>query len=651
VLFFNLNSFPQNNVNQYRGSSLSNQQLINSGISRLGDIYSLMNEWDSFTFDGYRWYTSVNGLSTLQNQNWILMLDGQQMDINFFNLKNINILPLTVNLVDSIETIEYPQIVSGEFITEGLINLRSLKPKHGLSVSGRYSAGNETGDPGPYFYTEHRSSNVEEDGPNLSAAISYGSNDLWGRFLFSTESYSATDTAIRKRNPQLGWQDFKGRRFSPSLQLGFNVLSGTHNLFLGYSTSKIQPFHPRTYTSNDLIYLNPAIKDFPVQMIFKHAGLNGNFNLSSSSLLNYSIKASSNKIYNTTIVINDFEHLQTNYYANLEYVKRGEVDYLLGIGFDHTELNANYSSAEKGISLFKIYSSLDFSVAENFIQKGGVEILFAKNTKAIRGYLNSYWKYSQNFWLELNISAIQTLPEEKKDLWYWVENGYDILKRLNIDYSFAGERLKESKFTADLNIGCKISSSIDLGAGFIYRNFGNYFIEEVTGIYNPDSSTFKSFVNANTNSSGSVAGFSLSINQKIFSSLIHEIEFRFLASVAGDSTFKNEWETIPQHKISYTISFNPYDSFSLWAKITYLSSVKWSYFPQLEEFSNNFYMSSLNQRVIVDFSVRKWFWYNQLRASLLFRNVLNNEIRHHPLGANFNLSIFLQIELALNSIF
>ena len=177
LLCFSLSALGQNY------NSFSNQKLISSGINRLSGIYTLMNDWDAFTFDGYRWYASANGLSTFQNQNWILMLDGQRMDINFFNLKDINILPYSINLVDSIEIVNHPQIKSGEFTTEGLINLKSIKPGDGLSISGRYSGGNPTGDPGPYLYTEHRSSNVEEDGPDLSAAISYGSENIWGRFL------------------------------------------------------------------------------------------------------------------------------------------------------------------------------------------------------------------------------------------------------------------------------------------------------------------------------------------------------------------------------------------------------------------------------------------------------------------------------------
>jgi hypothetical protein len=644
LLGFSLGALAQNS------SSISNQKIISSGINRLSGVYTLMNDWDAFTYDGYRWYASANGLSTFQNQNWILMLDGQPIDAGFFNLKNINILPMTVNHIDSIETINHPKMYAGNFTSEGLINFRTLKPKNGLSVTGRYSAGNETGDPGPYFYTEHRSSNVEEDGPNLSASIEYGSEGIWGRLFFYTEAYSATDTAMRKRNPQLNWQDFKGRRFSPSFQLGVKAFNGIHNLFLGYSTSEIQPFHPRTYTSNDLIFINPAVKDYPVQTIFKHAGLNGKFFLTQTQDIYYTIKVSSNKLLGANKKLNDFDHLQTKYYSNLQYYSNGGIIYFLGAGFDYTEFSAGYSTEKSGIGLFKTYGGINFNLYENLISHAGTEILFTKKKTAFKGYFNSRWQQTNKLRFDLNLAVIQILPEEKNDLWYWIENGYNVLEKLNVNYSFEGERKRELKFTVDLNASYKFNPSLNFNAGLLYRNFSNYFIEEVIGVYNPDSSVFNSFIIANTNSSGSVAGFSIKIHHKIFSSLVHTLDYRFLTSARGDSSFKNEWMTIPSHKLSYSINFNPFESFSLWTKITFLSPVGWSYFPNLENLSKGFYRSNLDERFILDFSVRKWFWSNRLRFNLLFKNLLNNKLQHHPLGAKFNLSVFFSAEIVFNSI-
>jgi hypothetical protein len=334
----------------------------------------------------------------------------------------------------------------------------------------------------------------------------------------------------------------------------------------------------------------------------------------------------------------------------LQYYSSGIVSYFFGFGFDHTELSASYSSEKRGIGLFKTYGGIDFNLFENLISNAGTEVLFTKNKTAFKGYLNNSWQHTRNLWFDLNIAAVHSLPEEKNDLWYWTKNGYDVLDRLNVNYSLIGERKKEFKFTADLDINYNLSASLNFQTGLIYRSFNNYFIEEVTGIYNPDSSIFNSFVIANTNSSGSVAGFSVGIKYKIFSSLTQTFDYRFLTTASGNSSFKNEWKTIPAHKLSYLITFNPFDSFSLFANLTVLSPVTWSYFPRLKELSRGFYGNNLKERFILDFSVRKWFWSNRLRFNLLFKNLLNNKLQYHPLGAKFNLSVFFSAEIVFSSI-
>jgi hypothetical protein len=455
---------------------------------------------------------------------------------------------------------------------------------------------------------------------------------------------------MRKRNPQLGWQDFKGRRFSPSLQLGFDAFSGTHNLFLGFSTSEIQPFHPRTYTSNDLIFISPAVKDFPVQTIIKHAGLSGSINLNLLSQINYSLKASSNKLSGNQPILNNFTHLKSDYQLNLEYTKRGEIGYFTGAGLYYRELSTDYSASKKIISSFKTYGGVEFETLGDLDSQAGAEIRFAKNKTAFKVFLNNRLYHSRRLFTGLDISAVQTLPEEKNDLWHWVENGYDVLEQLNINYSFEGKRQKGFKFTADLTVGGTINSHLAFEAAAFYRNFSNYFVEEVTGIYDPDSSVFYPVVHTNTNSSGSVTGFSIGIRNKIYSFLTHSLSYRFFTTAVSDSSFEREWGTIPDHKLIYNVIFSPFESFSLWGNFTFLSPASWYYYPELRERSGNFYSSSLDERFILDFSIRKWFWNNRLRFNLLFKNILNNELQYHPLGARFKLSVFFSAEIVFNSV-
>jgi len=72
--------FTQNSINNNKRKVINSDVIANSGITRLGDLFRLIDDWDVTTINGYHWYTSPNGLSPYQQQNWIVMLDDQRMD-------------------------------------------------------------------------------------------------------------------------------------------------------------------------------------------------------------------------------------------------------------------------------------------------------------------------------------------------------------------------------------------------------------------------------------------------------------------------------------------------------------------------------------------------------------------------------------------
>ena len=60
-----------------------------AGIQSLSDIFYLADKWDFYTIDGYKKGVSANSLSSFQRQNFLIMLDGQLLDNNIFDVQNI----------------------------------------------------------------------------------------------------------------------------------------------------------------------------------------------------------------------------------------------------------------------------------------------------------------------------------------------------------------------------------------------------------------------------------------------------------------------------------------------------------------------------------------------------------------------------------
>ncbi len=651
LIFFLLSRFlsAQSNQPDHTITTIDSEEIINSVSIRNDYIFSLMNNWDRITADGYNWQVSANGLSSFQQQNWLVYVDGQRMDINFLNSKNINNLPVLISHIDSVEVISSPKIINGEYSSDGMLHIHSTKPKSGFSLHTRVATGNPTGDPGPYLFTETETENVEEDGPEISLSVEYGSDELFGRVLLFTETFAATDAAIMTRTVNIPYDSLKIRRFMPSLQLGTNALNGTHNLFVGYSTSEEQFFYPEKHESNNLFYIPEAVTDYSAHSIFKHAGLSGFFNMPESIELHYQLKASGNQVYNPNSSDSNYiDQRSNNYLANAELVFNG---IKIGSGFEHTLLTANYSPVETGIDLFKLYGDLNLKAGGLFDFGFNVFFVSGNSDAGIKTSLLSRWKPENNFIASLNIAYVERIPNEESGIWFYINNGYDLLSILNVDYSIDGEINKSKKITADLNLSYNFSAQYEFSAGIIYRNFITNALEFVTAEYLPDEPGFNTSTVLNTNSSGEVAGVSINFKNIISRTMYHEIFYRYQTAISGDDFFRNEWETIPDHKLIYKFSFEPFQSFSIWTKLTFLSSAYWNGFTDLAELSDGFYNEEIKPSLVFDLAFRKSLWENRLRFGLLFRNVLNNEVRYHPVGPNFPLSVYIQAELAFSSFY
>ena len=175
VLLFLTNLITAKNVHideDFIGREVIYSNMIEkSGLFRVGDILLLANKIRVNTLDGFTWSANINGLSSFQKQNWIILLDGQRLGLNTFNNVNINMLPINITQIDSVEIISVPQIYNGIFTDYGLINIHTKSKSQGTVLTFSQSAGNETGDPGPFAYTKYKSPNVEIVGSGTSFVL------------------------------------------------------------------------------------------------------------------------------------------------------------------------------------------------------------------------------------------------------------------------------------------------------------------------------------------------------------------------------------------------------------------------------------------------------------------------------------------------
>lgn len=106
---------------------ITNNDLKNSGVINISDIFTLLNNWNNSTINGYSFAVSPNNLSLYQNQNVIVLIDGQQIDLGEHHFINLNLIPLTIDQIDTVEVNSFPQLSNGIYAKSGVINFITKK--------------------------------------------------------------------------------------------------------------------------------------------------------------------------------------------------------------------------------------------------------------------------------------------------------------------------------------------------------------------------------------------------------------------------------------------------------------------------------------------------------------------------------------------
>jgi len=107
-------------------------------------------------------------------------------------------------------------------LVDGIVYVETKQPA-GFTVSSHIGWTNETGDPGPYLYTNAQAKNVDRSGPTVGARITWG-NDRWVvRTGFDTDAFHMTDPRTDGRI----WRTYAGQKkalvyhATPNVQISF----------------------------------------------------------------------------------------------------------------------------------------------------------------------------------------------------------------------------------------------------------------------------------------------------------------------------------------------------------------------------------------------------------------------------------------------
>ena len=629
---------------------ITSEIIRNTGLTRLSDVLFLTEDWDIYSIGGFKWQVSPNGLCTFQQQDWIVMLDGQRMDINLINIKSLNMLPVSIDQIDSVVIISTPQIYKGEFTERGLIHFYTSRPKNGLSLYGRNTIGNETGDPGPYAYTQYATENVDRLGPDYSFYLGFGRKRWFVRTGLNVQNHYSTDPLILDRNKNTSRIFFRGQMVSPSLRLGFNGFSGKHEIFAAYSTSNKNIFTGGF--GSDRLYFKPLAREIPVQSSFSHTGINGDVTAAKNLSIHYQVKYSNIKLEKPVDYLNtEFDWKLNNFLAEFEAAQqKPHYQGKLGIGYQKSSLNTGYNLDKNNFSLGKIYGEINFSFSKNTKQSIGAYCVIADKKFALKTQLTNYWRTGSRSLLTSLFSYSQRLIEEDNNLWFWTARGYGFLKENNVEYEADGKFEKSKLFTGDITWNTNFSQILSLKLCASYRLFRDLYLESQDILLDPFNNPAASPIQIYTRQKGQVLGCKAAAKIQLTPQLKQQISYRYSTDIEGSKIFREMWQALPKHQICYTVIYIPVESFALSAGFRSISSSEWIEYKSFDARPQTNYSSIIKSKNLVDAALFKWFWKKRLWASLAFHNIFNDNEIYHPFSSRFNLRWHVQIGFSFEGI-
>jgi hypothetical protein len=198
-----------------------------AGWNRVTEILGGAVGWARASVDGSTFSASPDRLPAVGESGpsmpqWIVIVNGQRVPTDLFGWQMLELLPISVGQIDSVVFTRGPTIYAGVPITRGVMSIFSRRARPGVNGELTYQHGDESGDPGPYRYTDLSSPNVEKIGPFAHGDVGWRGESWDVDAGLHLASLNITDTLIASR--------FPGAVFS---QLRQDVLSITPTLRAG----------------------------------------------------------------------------------------------------------------------------------------------------------------------------------------------------------------------------------------------------------------------------------------------------------------------------------------------------------------------------------------------------------------------------------
>lgn len=613
------------------------------------DLFSLSSNWVNASVDDANIQHSMNGLAGVGGAWWGVYVNGIKLNTQAWDSQSPHLIPFSISQADSVVIIEEPMLYDGVFTEKGGIFIYTKKMQEGWSVDGNFSFGNNSGDPGPFLYTEYASQNVERVGPVADARLSYRTKRFGVKAGGSLYYHSLTDNDLTYR--RLVPFEYGGHPYR-QVKIISNAGFLEADLTTGIVTHQIQAGGSSV---EDYLFSNIYGVEIPVERTFEFAAYMGKIEISDA--LNISYQASLNEQDTENFPNKDNRWLGWRQDVSSakgsiqHFFKKGVHE--VGIETENITLFDDLSSKNLSENKVGIFYSNDVRINSRINLRYAGKLALAESA-AIKNKGTLQFRLFKNHTIKLSGTYSERMPSEDNSLWYWIKKKGFASDTLDVE-AFNPLPNKSIYKQAELTWISSFKQSEVLISTELIENQNEYILDY--SLSGNGRSTKTGNINYLNNFDATYFRVPVQLKNNSLVNIHHKLSYTFTHKLSG-----NEGVTdIPEHRFQYYMNWKPVESLKLWMRIQAQSAMNWRPVNPIDGReivwigSGRFeggeirstYHANTDARFIVDIGIKKYFWDQRMAFSLDMRNITDQHFKYHPLSQTHRLTLFLKAHLNL----
>lgn len=613
---------------------ISKEEMDAKGLGKLSDIFFLVNGFDFATIDGYNHSIGYNVGDTYQTQNYSVFINENEIRFNDFEEININTIPINYTSINEI-IIKNDPLILGNF----QIHIFTKENIEKLSISGKFDVGNETGDPGPYKYTKYYSPNVDRVGFYNESNVALKLHNLELNCSFIDEEITYTDFAIRKRIHGMTSEGY-GSVERNSIFASCGYLLKNNNLKLSFFQNK---------NEHEFLFFAPLGREVPIN------------NTSYQTTFSFENLVSKNICGNVTYYEHLIETIKNPENISIDLLEKnwnGSVD--LNNKNNRFQIRNRLKFEMNKLSFFKNENQIEeniFGISSNIKKiwsncyETSIAVNLIKNEKEWhqKFQLLNEMKFKKNYFARLSFTYEHFDSKYKKNAWNYLIDDGELFEEKRIEIIDDTESRKSKIFNSSLELRKNYRS------GFCrfqckFSKQKNILFTEQDFALQKNYACFSDDLKITDNNEGILSEVSIEIEKKSFYKWNQNFYARYIYLIESNELFKNKFKERPQLTINYSVLYSYYNDFVIHNQIRWEAETEWNEYRRISGMTIEgknilpvILEHKINDKFIWNSVITKKFWKKQIFSSLIIRNVLNNKINYHPIGASFDLTFFIKI--------